>query len=585
MRATGLAALFLPVLIASHCLPAAADEIEKLRAEWREDSLRDLERGDAAEQIRAAKSLDVAFAAKTAPVLARHLSHADAAIRLSAASALWTLAGKSATAFEAARPALRTALDDTDGAVAMNAAGALSAMKEPAEALAPARRRVLQSPGNRAYVGFLAARGLIGIDPPASLAPALLAYLEESTAAVKRGGSRDNVQLARRALERLVDTKDRAILEPIRDQLRITRGAAAVLLPVLHRFSPRPDDWTAVLLDHTESADRDVAYAAWTLLGEQSDPASLARWTPRAAAALAVDARRDDAMRALGSVAGRTATGLKELAAVAANPAASEEQQLRAIEILGKAADSRISEHPPEVSGPARALWLSTCEPELKGGKPGKRLDQCLRPSSAAWVDDKERARHLASWLAANPDPAVKVELLGRLEGLWSKAFDETDTVRAELAHADPRVKQAAEKALDRIRPAWRESGARQARQAAAPAPKAAPATAGSGPGADGAALYGAIRVGDVAKVKALVTRANVLQPVRFPQVKNPPLPLVVAVNYCGIPTVAPAQLAEIVAHIVSLGADPEMKDAQGENLFDRAKYVCPPEVMKALGG
>lgn len=581
MRATRIVCLLLPALLA--VLPAAADDVEKIRAEWRRDALRDLERGDAAEQIRAARSLDVDFAEKTAPVLARHLSSGDPAIRLSAATTLWTLAGKAPSAFEAARPALRAALDDADGAVAMNAAGALSAMKEPAESLAPARRRVLQSKPGRAYVSFLAARGLIGIDPPPALAPALLDYLEEVTAAVRRGGSRDNVQLARRALERLVDTKDRAILGTFRDQLRITRSAAAILLPLLHRFSPRPDDWTGVLLDHTESADRDVAYAAWSLLGEQDDPASLERWMPRAAAALANPGSRDDAMRAMGRVAGRSATGLKELSSVASDPAASEEQQLRAIEILGKAADTRFAAHSADVSGPARTLWLSACEPVLKGGKPGKRFEHCLSPASGAWKDDKERARHLAAWLSANADPAVKVELLGRLEGLWSAAFDATDTVRAELAHADPRVKQAAEKALDRIRPAWRESGARQARRAASAAPKAA--SAPSGPAADGAALYSAIRVGDVAKVKALVTRGNVLQPVRFPQVQNPPAPLVVAVNYCGIPTVSPGQLAEIVAYLVSLGADPEMKDAQGENLFDRAKYVCPPEVMKALGG
>ena len=66
---------------------------------------------------------------------------------------------------------------------------------------------------------------------------------------------------------------------------------------------------------------------------------------------------------------------------------------------------------------------------------------------------------------------------------------------------------------------------------------------------------------------------------------QTPPLPLVIAVNYCGIPTVTPDQLAQIVGHMVSLGANPEMKDAQGDNLFDRAKHACPPEVMKALGG
>ena len=567
-------------------LPVAAadDEVARIRAEWQADSLRDLERGNPTEQIRAAKSLDVEFAARTAPILAKHLSDPDAAVRLSAASLLWTLAGKSATAFEAARPALRAALDDPDGAVAMNAAGALAAMKEPSESLAPARRHVLQAPGQRRYVHFLAARGLIGIDPPATLAPAILGYVEETTIAAKRGGSRDNVKLARQALERLVDTKDRAVLEPVRDQLRITQGAWAVLLPVLHRFSPKPDDWTAVLLDHTAHADRDTAYEAWGLLGKQDDPASLALWTPRAAAALAVAGQREYALRALGDVAGRTPTGLAELASLAVDPALPEEQRLRATGILGSAADARSRGSVPEVARAAQAQWLAVCGPELKGGRPGKAFETCIRPSSFAFANRKDQARHLAGWLAANPDPAAKVEFLERLEGLWSDAFDATDTVKAELGSTDPRVKQAAEKALDRIRPAWREAGARQAKQSASPSPKVA-APAGSGPGADGAALYNAIRLGDVAQVKKLVTAANVLQPVRFPQMQNAPAPLVIAVNYCGIPTIPPAKLAEIVAHMVSLGANPDVKDHAGDNLFDRAKYACPLEVMKALVG
>ena len=104
-------------------------------------------------------------------------------------------------------------------------------------------------------------------------------------------------------------------------------------------------------------------------------------------------------------------------------------------------------------------------------------------------------------------------------------------------------------------------------------------------PGADGAALYAAIRVGDVAAVRKLVTRSNVLLPVHYPQVQAKVLPLGVAINYCGIPTVTGAQLAAIVQHMVSVGADPEAKDPQGANLFDRAKQACPPEVLKALSG
>ena len=228
-----------------------------------------------------------------------------------------------------------------------------------------------------------------------------------------------------------MDTKDRATLGPVRDQLRITQGAWATLLPLLDRFSPKPDDWTAVLLDHTAHADRDTAYEAWGLLGKQLDAASLAQWTPRAAAALASPAQRRNALRALSEAAGRTTTGLKELAALANDAGASEEDRLWAVQVLGAAADTSREGRNAEAIRAAQGHWLAACEPVMKGGKPGKAFDACVRPSSFAFANRKDLARHLASWLAANPDAGAKVELLGRLEGLWSEAFDATDTVKA----------------------------------------------------------------------------------------------------------------------------------------------------------
>ena len=585
MNVLRLASMILPVMIAAPIAAAQGDAATKFFAEQQKDALRDLERGNDAEQITAADRLGAEFASRTAPVLAKHLRSGDTAIRLSAARTLWSLAGKSPGGYAAARPALEAALDDVNAEVAMNAAGALGAMKVSAEALAPARRRVLKEGNPQPYVLFLAARGLIGLDPPGTLAPALLEYLERVSLAAQRGGSRENVQLARSALEHLADTKDRAVIAPMLDLLQRTRSSQAVLLRVLHRFSPRPEGWTDTLLVHAGSQDRDVASLAWDLLGEQWDAPSLAKWAPRAAVLLGVADRRDMALSAFRRAAGKTAIGLPELAALASSGTAPEEQGIRALEIIGSAADTHMPDRSPEASGAALTQLLAACEPVYTGGAPGKFLDACLNPLSSAMPDAKERARHLARWLAANTDASVKVRYLEALEGLWSSAFDATDTVRAELANGDPRVKAAAEKALDRIRPAWRESGARQAKLQSAPAPRAGPAPAGSGAGADGQALFSALRSGDVAMVKKLVTRANVLQPVRYPQIQRPPTPLVAAVGHCGLPNIAPDKLAEIVAHLVSVGADPEGKDAQGDNILDRAKYTCPPQVMKALGG
>jgi len=571
-------------------LPAAAqsDFTQKFIAGQREEALKALAAGKPLEQVKAAESLGPTEAATTAPVLAKHLADPDPAVRLAAANALWNLAGRNLDGFAPSKPALMKALDDAEANVAMHAAGALSVMKVPQAELAPARRRVLREGGGTPYVRFLAARGLIGIDPPLPLLPAMLPYLEEVSAAAKRGGSRNNLDLARSAFDRLADTKDRSLLAPLQSEIRRGSPGTPVLMRTVGRFSPRPDDWTDQLLQLAGSQDKDVVAAAWDLLGYQDDAASLAKWMPRAAVLLGVADRRDMALSAIWRVAGKTPLGLGELAALARDPRASEEQRSRALEILGKATEARDSRNPPEATRAAFALWLPLCDPVMRTAKPGAEFDRCVRPVSFAYPDRKDEARQVATWLAANPNTESRVALLERLEGMWSEAVDTEPTVRAELAHADPRVKQAAEKTLDRIRPAWREAGARQERAAAAggtpAASKSAPVP--GAPGADGAALYGALRAGDVVQVKKLVTRANVAQPVKFPQLQGtPPVPLVLALNYCGIPQVPPAKLAEIVTYLVSIGADPDGKNGQGENILDTAKYTCPPEVMKALTG
>ncbi|HQW80526.1 MAG: HEAT repeat domain-containing protein [Rhodanobacteraceae bacterium] len=563
----------------------AGDFAEKFLAKQNKSALRDLERGAPAAQIDAATQLGPDFAAQTAPVLAKHLTNSDAVVRRLAAEALWQQATQKPDAFSSTLPALRAALDDADAAVAMNAAGALATMEVPETELAAARRRVLSS-GVRGYVGFLAARGLIGIDPAPPLLPYMIDYYVDAVEAEERGGSDDNVKLAERALEYLVATKDRGLIEPLQRTLEVSPPATPFLLKQLHAFEPKPPAWTDSLLRYTESAYPSTRERAWDLIGDQRDAASLERWAPKAARLLADHNMRRIALSALSDAAGRSVHGLPELAALANDATADAADRVRAIEILADAADTSRHDSSARVHGVARKHWEQVCTPILKTHDVDDYFKACRNDASYIVSDDKQRAALIAGWLASNTYVDAKVVLLGSLESMWDSAAPAASTVRGQRMNADPRVVQAAEAALNRIEPAWRE---RDSRGASSPASAAIKQVAPggverpAGKGADGASLYAAMAKGDIAAVKRLVNSGNVQLPVRYPQMQGtPPLPIVVAVNYCGIPQAA-AGLKAIIVYLRSIGADPDVTTLDGSQLLDTAKYRCTPEIMDAL--
>ncbi len=196
-----------------------------------------------------------------APVLATLLGNADPAIRLAAAEELWELAGQKPDAFSVAEPALRQALDDADPAIAMNAAGALATMNVPAEQLAPSRRRVLADRRVSGYVAFLAARGLVSVDPAPPLLPDLVDYYLDAVEAEARGGSDDNVQIADQALSALCSS-----------------GDAGLVAPMLAALDASPPATCAV----RERRDREDAWCRWCrfVRGDQQRPAACHRPPP-----------------------------------------------------------------------------------------------------------------------------------------------------------------------------------------------------------------------------------------------------------------------------------------------------------------
>lgn len=575
------------LLSASAIVTAQQDFADRFFAKVEKDALRDLERGKPAKQIEAARTLGAEHAARVAPVLAKHLGDPDPAIRLAAADLLWTIATSEPEGLLAAQPALRLALNDADAAVAMNAAGALTAMKVPDIETAEARRRVLQQGRAAGYVQFLAARGLIGIDPAAPLAPILVGYLFDAAGAEAQGGDDQNREIAVQALNALVDTQDRGLIAPLQAELGTAHPATEYLLAALHRFEPRPPGWTQTLLDHTRSHNADVVDEAWDLLEDQRDSVSIAAWAPLAVQRLGRAESRGDALSALAVIAGKTTIGLDALVGLAANRSVTEEHSERALDILGDAAEITGSDVDKTVAAAARVAWKQACDPVLGGEAAGNRFDACIDHLAYVYQDDVQETALLAGWLGGNRDVDAKLKLLRNIESQWSKGGSATDAVKRELTHADPRVVKAAEAALDRIRPAWRESAARQTRAAApvaAVASRPAVESAGAGRGADGAQLYQAISVGNLAKVKQLVNAGNVHRSVHYPQMQGTtPVPIGIAINYCGIPQLPVPKLVAIVDYLISLGANPDANDAQGDNLLDRAKYSCPAEVMQAL--
>jgi len=169
---------------------------------------------------------------------AQALSDPDAKVREKAASALWNKEKAAAPA----KAALVKALDDPSPSVAIRAAGALSFLGMSEADLAPARKRVFESPDARSDDRFMAARGLVGKLPATALVGPMLAYLDEYPTG-------NNAQSSRRALERLAKTGDRAVIAPIAAEIRRSTKAnpKTILLSTLRDFEPKADDLSAWL--------------------------------------------------------------------------------------------------------------------------------------------------------------------------------------------------------------------------------------------------------------------------------------------------------------------------------------------------
>ena len=298
-----MARILIAVLVLAAWPAAAQSTLERLE-QWldrqaakefeqaKRDQLRTLATSrDATARLEAAKSLLHHRDPLIVEALGVALSDPEPLVRITIARGLWRLE-KSA---EPARPHLTKALEDSDPNVVAQAAGALQASGTPAKALVEARKRVFDAPHATLESRFLVSRGLIGEEPGPRLLETTLAYME-------KGGSAHNVELAEKALERLVKvSQDRSLIAPLQEALAGPRPLP--VLKALAELEPKPEGWVELLAAQLDSRDAKVRYQALWLLGRTGEPASGAL----ARVAMALDdpdkSVRRSAARALGEIA------------------------------------------------------------------------------------------------------------------------------------------------------------------------------------------------------------------------------------------------------------------------------------------
>ncbi len=545
---------------------------------------------DVKDRVGAAESLARYSPRAAVPTLIEALNETSEPVRRAAARGLWTIAqnenAEDAAAARAAMPALRIALGDVSVSVAMNAAGALERLGEPATVLAEPRRKALRTPGPYGYERFLAARGLIGIDPAVALTPYVLDWLFAEYRRLDSSdssGARDNIRIANAGLMRLVQTGDRGVLVALENELKADRPGTSDLLRAMAIAKPLPDQFARTLVIEANAPRAETVATAFELMAKLDDPASLNEWVPAAARALSDPRRQAGAARALKDVAGKTPLGMPELARLAES-AAPDATRVIALGALGDASDA-TRDRPAAVVAAAKPAALQAFRLVLARDPAAPPFEEAARALRFTERDFNRSAAMYLEALKQNPDVTAQAQLLDYIGQAHSAAGMFADELRPYASASDPRVRQAAIAALDSIKPSWRESGERTAAVTVGSLPKVAPPQPGA-KGADLAKFYGAVRDGDSAAIARLVNARNVNAPLILPNGTAAALtPMGGALQHCGLPHVAPAKIVAAVAQLVALGADPEQRSSGGSTLLDHAKAACPPEVQEALLG
>ncbi|MEO8432111.1 MAG: HEAT repeat domain-containing protein [Acidobacteriota bacterium] len=438
------------VLLAS--MPAvgfAQFDEDKLIRDWAKTLSKDR---DAKDRVSAAEALGGREKPEAVAALAKALSDPDASVREAAASALWKT-GKPAAA---AKPELQRALDDREAAVAARAAGALSVMGVPDEELAPAWRRVLEGSRDKA-TAFLAARGLIGIDPPETIAPPILVYLARNAEDAERpsrgrssSDSSTSAEAAQKALEQLLRKNAGAVVPLLDKTVRQSPESGRYVFAALATVKTLPPGALDLALSQTSSSDARTRDAAIGLAGKMKSERDAARWIPEATRLL------DDPNESVRMEACWVLKGVKGLA----HPAAAELARLVAgdrsmrVRTSAAAALEEIGDASNPVSKAAKAAVAAAAREALAAAMKDK--DHDLAPAAVGaynvlYLDSAEIVAGLADVAVSGADASARQRALQCLRNRQGQAKSALGAIRPLANGGDKLVADEARAAIDSI--------------------------------------------------------------------------------------------------------------------------------------
>lgn len=565
---------------------------------------------DASERAEAAESLGKQGRAEAAAPLGDALSDPAPAVRAAAASALWALGEKA----KAAEPALWKALDDGDLGVVVHAAGALATLDAEPARLAPARRRCLAA--GDVPTRFLAARGLIGIDPPAGLLPHVLDYLDlqaqrradPSADYRARDSAEGNQQLAEKALARLVATQDRTLVAPLVERVARDHPAQPAILAAMGGLDPAPDGWDDLLAARMGSREPKTRSIAADLAGKRTAPEQAQRWVPAATRLIgdADESVRSAAVWSLGRAGGLAAEAVPALLGRLAKEGNADRREKLA-EVLGDIGD-RTQPVAQKVKIDVAAQSRPALEKAIAADPDGDVRKQALKSLDRLAIEPADAVALLARTAASSRDDDLTWAALQALRNRGLEAAPALDTIRSLQAHKNPQLAEyattiARELSESLARTPAGAGAAGAAAAAAAPpavAPRAASAGAAPDPGAEARGLavlrargqdlsepsfMGALLSGDAELIAAYVD-AGMSAGQRFAEQSNRgPLHLLFFTRAACDPGMRPtaASTLAVVDLLLARGADANAADDNGVTPLMMAGDKCDGVLIAKL--